>query len=50
MALAGAARTVVLAFRSGFPRSAALTALADVVLANLPNTVQPSSIRQARAV
>lgn len=50
IALAGAARTVVLAFRVGFPRRAALTALADVVLANLPNTVQPSSIRHARAV
>lgn len=39
IAIAGAARTVVLAFRRGFPRGAALTALAAVIRAQLPNTV-----------
>lgn len=36
-----ASRRVSLVFRAGFPRQAALRAFADVILANLPNTVRP---------
>jgi LysR family hydrogen peroxide-inducible transcriptional activator len=37
----GAERRVSLVFRNSFPRKQALTALAQVILRHLPNTVQP---------
>jgi LysR family hydrogen peroxide-inducible transcriptional activator len=37
----GAQRRVSLVFRNSFPRKPALTALAQVILQHLPNTVQP---------
>jgi len=40
LAVANAARRVVLVFRRSFPRRAALQAFAEVILDNLPNTVQ----------
>jgi LysR family hydrogen peroxide-inducible transcriptional activator len=39
----GAQRRVSLVFRNSFPRKQALTALAQVILQHLPNTVQPLS-------
>jgi len=39
--MANATRRVSLVFRHSFPRHAALQAFADIILANLPNTVQP---------
>ncbi len=51
LALAGAARRVRLVHRAGFPRRAAVAALAEVVRANLPQTValadQPSAAAPA---
>ena len=41
LAIADAARRVSLVFRHSFPRRAALQAFADIILENLPNTVQP---------
>ena len=41
LSIANASRRVVLVFRDSFPRRAALQALADIILANLPNTVHP---------
>jgi hypothetical protein len=38
--IAQARRRIDLVFRSGFPRPAALRALAQVIRANLPNTVR----------
>lgn len=38
--IANASRRVALVFRRSFPRRAALQAFADIVLGNLPNTVQ----------
>lgn len=38
--LADAHRRVIMAFRRSFPRRGALTSLAEVIRANLPNTVQ----------
>ena len=40
LAIADAARRVSLVFRHSFPRRAALQAFADIILENLPNTVQ----------
>jgi LysR family hydrogen peroxide-inducible transcriptional activator len=40
LAIGDASRRVVLVFRHSFPRQAALQAFAEVILANLPNTVQ----------
>ena len=40
LAIADASRRVVLVFRPSFPRRAALQAFADIILDNLPNTVQ----------
>jgi LysR family hydrogen peroxide-inducible transcriptional activator len=40
LAIANAARRVALVFRRSFPRRAALQAFAQVILDNLPNTVQ----------
>jgi LysR family hydrogen peroxide-inducible transcriptional activator len=39
--LRGAQRRVSLVFRKSFPRKQALTALAEVIVQHLPNTVQP---------
>jgi LysR family hydrogen peroxide-inducible transcriptional activator len=39
--LADASRRVALVWRKSFPRVAAIEALADVILASLPNTVRP---------
>jgi LysR family hydrogen peroxide-inducible transcriptional activator len=39
--IANASRRVALVFRRSFPRRAALLAFADIILSNLPNTVQP---------
>jgi LysR family hydrogen peroxide-inducible transcriptional activator len=36
-----ASRRISLVYRHSFPRQAALKALADIILANLPNTVKP---------
>jgi LysR family hydrogen peroxide-inducible transcriptional activator len=41
LAIKDASRRVSLVFRRSFPRRAALEALTQVILANLPNTVQP---------
>ncbi|MGD8998976.1 MAG: LysR substrate-binding domain-containing protein [Granulosicoccaceae bacterium] len=40
LSMADASRRVSLVFRHSFPRRAALQAFADIILANLPNTVQ----------
>lgn len=40
LAIADASRQVSMVFRHSFPRRAALRALADIILDNLPNTVQ----------
>jgi len=41
LAITNASRRVSLVFRHSFPRRSALEAFAQVILANLPNTVQP---------
>jgi LysR family hydrogen peroxide-inducible transcriptional activator len=46
LAVANASRRVSLVYRHSFPRPAALRALADVILANLPNTVRILGRRQ----
>ena len=47
-----ASRRISLVYRHSFPRQAALQALADIIVANLPNTVKPlaknKSIRKKR--
>jgi len=40
LAMADASRRISLVFRHGFPRCVALEALANVILANLPDTVK----------
>jgi LysR family hydrogen peroxide-inducible transcriptional activator len=40
LAIRDASRRVSLVFRHSYPRRAALQAFADIILANLPNTVQ----------
>ena len=42
LTIADASRRVSLVFRRSFPRRAALQAFADIILDNLPNTVQPA--------
>jgi LysR family hydrogen peroxide-inducible transcriptional activator len=46
LAIADAARRVALVFRHSFPRRPALQAFADVILDNLPNTVQRAGNRK----
>lgn len=46
--IANATRRVSLVYRQSFPRKAALDALAQVILANLPNTVHPVNSRKTR--
>ena len=41
LSLPDASRRVSLVFRHSFPRRAALEAFADIIRANLPNTVHP---------
>lgn len=48
LAIADASRRVSLVLRRSFPRRAAVEALAVVILAQLPNTVQPVSRRRNR--
>ena len=49
LAIADASRRVALVFRHSFPRRPALQAFADIILDNLPNTVQRAGRRkQAR--
>lgn len=49
LAIADASRRVSLVFRHSFPRRAALQALADIILAHLPNTVKPLGKNKRRA-
>jgi LysR family hydrogen peroxide-inducible transcriptional activator len=44
LAIADASRRVALVFRQSFPRRAALQAFADIILGNLPNTVQRADV------
>ena len=46
LAIADASRRVALVFRQSFPRRPALRAFADIILDNLPNTVQRASRRE----
>lgn len=41
LAIKGASRRISLVFRHSYPRHAALKALTDIIMNNLPNTVQP---------
>jgi LysR family hydrogen peroxide-inducible transcriptional activator len=46
LSMADASRRVSLVYRHSFPRQAALQAFADIILANLPNTVKPIAGRK----
>ena len=46
--IANASRRVALVYRRSFPRRDALQAFADIILAHLPNTVQPIGPRKTR--
>jgi LysR family hydrogen peroxide-inducible transcriptional activator len=49
LVIGNASRRVSLVFRHSFPRRAALEALANIILDNLPNTVKPLKQRKQKA-